>query len=165
MNPNIIAEAFPECAPIVKANIKELNRQAGEIKAELVRINSTAEYTDTDKMFLTEMYNTFLIDDIRKKKSKLKRVLAIMEPSKSKNKITQRHIEKAKDVRIRDVYEFQGRKVFICPFHDEKTPSFHVYANNTFHCFGCGANGDTISFIQRLHNTDFIHAVKFLNGM
>lgn len=36
-----------------------------------------------------------------------------------------------------------------CPFHEEKTPSFTVYPKtNTFHCFGCGASGDTIEFIQ-----------------
>jgi DNA primase len=35
-----------------------------------------------------------------------------------------------------------------CPFHEEKTPSFTIYPKtNTFHCFGCGKNGDTIEFI------------------
>lgn len=37
-----------------------------------------------------------------------------------------------------------------CPFHEDKDPSLKVYTNtNTFNCFGCGANGDTIEFIQQ----------------
>ena len=37
-----------------------------------------------------------------------------------------------------------------CPFHDDKTPSLKIYEKtNTFHCFGCGATGDQIEFIQK----------------
>jgi replicative DNA helicase len=39
-----------------------------------------------------------------------------------------------------------------CPFHDEKTPSFHVYPNQTFHCFGCGANGTVIDYVMFREN-------------
>ncbi|MCR5150519.1 MAG: DNA primase [Clostridiales bacterium] len=49
----------------------------------------------------------------------------------------------------------------LCPFHNEKTPSFTVYTGeNAFHCFGCGAHGDSIGFIMRIENLDFIEAVK-----
>jgi len=41
-----------------------------------------------------------------------------------------------------------------CPFHEDKTPSFTIYPKtNTFHCFGCGKNGDVIEFIQLKENT------------
>ena len=51
----------------------------------------------------------------------------------------------------------------LCPFHNEKTPSFNVSADNQFfHCFGCGANGDVISFVQQHENIDFIDSVKML---
>ena len=44
----------------------------------------------------------------------------------------------------------------LCPFHNEKTPSFHIYTeNNTFYCFGCGAGGDVITFIRRIENLDY----------
>ncbi|MBR3551924.1 MAG: DNA primase [Clostridia bacterium] len=60
----------------------------------------------------------------------------------------------------------RGRNlVGLCPFHNEKTPSFTVYpddANPHFHCFGCGAGGDVITFIRRIENLDYVEAVRFL---
>lgn len=50
-----------------------------------------------------------------------------------------------------------------CPFHHEKTPSFTVNADNQFyHCFGCGASGDAITFIREMESVDFMDAVKML---
>jgi DNA primase len=48
-----------------------------------------------------------------------------------------------------------------CPFHDEKTPSFYVYDDN-YHCFGCGAHGDAISFVMQSQGLTFIEAVNQL---
>jgi len=51
----------------------------------------------------------------------------------------------------------------LCPFHAEKTPSFHVHpARQFFHCFGCGASGDVISFVSRLEGRSFPEAVRLL---
>ena len=56
--------------------------------------------------------------------------------------------------------------VGLCPFHNEKTPSFTVYPeNNSFYCFGCGAGGDVISFVRRMENLDYIEAVKAVAQM
>ena len=50
-----------------------------------------------------------------------------------------------------------------CPFHQEKTPSFHVNVQkNFYHCFGCGANGDSISFLREHDNLNFTEAVEEL---
>ena len=44
----------------------------------------------------------------------------------------------------------------LCPFHDEKTPSFQVTpARGFFYCFGCGEGGDVITFIQKIDNLTF----------
>ncbi|MCL2107451.1 MAG: DNA primase [Oscillospiraceae bacterium] len=52
----------------------------------------------------------------------------------------------------------------LCPFHNEKTPSFAVYPdNNSFYCFGCGAAGSAVNFVMRIENLDFIEAVKALS--
>jgi DNA primase len=49
----------------------------------------------------------------------------------------------------------------LCPFHDEKTPSFSVHATRQFyHCFGCGVSGDVFSFVQKLDNVTFPEAVR-----
>lgn len=50
-----------------------------------------------------------------------------------------------------------------CPFHHEKTPSFSVNSlDQYYHCFGCGASGDVITFIREIESVDFIDAVKIL---
>jgi DNA primase len=49
----------------------------------------------------------------------------------------------------------------LCPFHNEKTPSFSVHATRQFyHCFGCGVSGDVFSFIQKIENITFPEAVR-----
>lgn len=51
----------------------------------------------------------------------------------------------------------------LCPFHDEKTPSFHVTPSRGFYyCFGCGEGGDVITFLQQQQNLSFIEAVQML---
>ena len=51
----------------------------------------------------------------------------------------------------------------LCPFHKEKTPSFHVSPERgTWHCFGCGLGGDGFSFIEKVEGVDFKGAMKIL---
>ncbi|WP_142104476.1 DNA primase [Pseudonocardia cypriaca] len=51
----------------------------------------------------------------------------------------------------------------LCPFHDEKTPSFNVRpSHGTFHCFGCGESGDAIAFLMKMDHISFVEAVERL---
>jgi DNA primase len=51
----------------------------------------------------------------------------------------------------------------LCPFHQEKTPSFTVSpARGTFKCFGCGEGGDAIAFVEKLDQVDFVGAIEAL---
>lgn len=51
----------------------------------------------------------------------------------------------------------------LCPFHNEKTPSFYVYPETqSYYCFGCGNGGDVVTFIKNIENLDYVEAVKFL---
>lgn len=60
---------------------------------------------------------------------------------------------------IRKGHEYSG----LCPFHNEKTPSFTVSEEKGFfHCFGCGAHGDAIGYVMRFENLTFPEAVKRL---
>lgn len=53
--------------------------------------------------------------------------------------------------------------VGLCPFHNEKTPSFTVYPDEgNFYCFGCGTGGDVITFIRRAENLEYVEAVRLL---
>ena len=58
----------------------------------------------------------------------------------------------------------RGRNLIgLCPFHNEKTPSFTVYPENgSYYCFGCGQGGDIITFTMRAENLDYVDAVKRL---
>src|SRR5213596_3365915 len=51
----------------------------------------------------------------------------------------------------------------LCPFHGEKTPSFHVNPSKGFYyCFGCGAKGDAITFVRETERLEFPEAVAYL---
>ena len=51
----------------------------------------------------------------------------------------------------------------LCPFHDEKSPSFHVRPNHGhFHCFGCGEGGDVYAFLQKIEHVTFVESVEML---
>jgi len=56
-----------------------------------------------------------------------------------------------------------ARYTALCPFHEEKTPSFSVSPDRgTYHCFGCGVGGDAISFVRETEGLDFVGAIEFL---
>lgn len=56
--------------------------------------------------------------------------------------------------------------VGLCPFHSEKTPSFHIFPDGqNFYCFGCESGGDVITFIRKIENLEYIEAIKFLAQM
>ena len=85
--------------------------------------------------------------------------------------IPQEYIQEV--VRRNDIEEVVGQYVQLrrrgrtlsglCPFHNEKTPSFVVYPDTqSFYCFGCGAAGDVISFVRKYNNLGYVEAVKQL---
>lgn len=52
----------------------------------------------------------------------------------------------------------------LCPFHEEKTPSFHIHKGDThYHCFGCGAHGDAITFLMQHAKMGFVEAIESLS--
>ena len=56
-------------------------------------------------------------------------------------------------------HEFWG----CCPFHDEKTPSFHIIpATQVWHCFGCGEGGDVFTYIMKRENLSFPESIRYL---
>ncbi|MCT2008361.1 DNA primase [Micrococcus lylae] len=68
-------------------------------------------------------------------------------------------VEEYVTLRSAGVGSFKG----LCPFHDERTPSFHIRpAVGTYHCFGCGEHGDVISFLMELEHTTFTETVERL---
>ena len=90
----------------------------------------------------------------------------LVEPPKTV--FSDEDIVRAKEYPIQDLFDGNlrhsyGKSIGLCPFHDESTPSFTIFEDNHFHCFGaCGAHGDSIEFYMKLHNASFIEAVKEL---
>mgnify|MGYP000857425637 CR=1 FL=1 len=77
--------------------------------------------------------------------------------------------EKAKQLSMKHVYELvTGEQVkrsnVRCVFHNERTPSMKIY-EDSFHCFGCGAHGDMIDFVQRKNNCSHKEALEFLSKL
>ncbi len=67
------------------------------------------------------------------------------------------------DISSRYGLGLNGRKAICCPFHREKTASFKLYAEKKkYHCFGCGADGDVISFAMRYFDISFGQAIARL---
>lgn len=64
-----------------------------------------------------------------------------------------------REVLLRYGYEPNNRGFMCCPFHLEKTPSMKIFEKD-YHCFGCGANGDVITFVQKLFNLSFPDTLK-----
>ncbi len=76
-------------------------------------------------------------------------------------------ITRAKDFPIDQLYpnqlrQFGGRYNGLCPFHNERTPSFFIFPDNRFYCYGCNESGDAIDFQMKLKNYDFMEAVRSL---
>jgi len=75
-------------------------------------------------------------------------------------RVTPQMIERARAYPIENLIELK-RNVALCPFHNERSPSFSV-KNNKYKCFGCDASGDSISLAMHLKNMTFKQAVEYL---
>lgn len=70
---------------------------------------------------------------------------------------------------MRKIFSYYGyrpdsRGFIKCPFHNEKTASMNLYADNTrWHCFGCGADGDSIDFVKKIEGTGVWNAAEKVN--
>ena len=80
--------------------------------------------------------------------------------------LTEDQIQTAREYPVVDLIESKRIKdSFCCPFHEEKTPSFHVYKDNHWYCFGCGKHGqNAIDFVVEKQKLTFTEAVRFLGG-
>jgi hypothetical protein len=55
-----------------------------------------------------------------------------------------------------------GRLIGLCPFHNEKTPSFVIFPEGRFYCFGCKEHGDAIDFVRKQQGLSYLQALNFL---
>lgn len=107
-------------------------------------------------------------------KQKAEPILKVIKRIDSRNikpsaqSITDEDITRAKEKPIEELYDGQligrKRKFGLCPFHNERSPSFYIFPDNRFKCYGCQLGGTSIDFIMQRDGVDFITAVKTLRG-
>lgn len=92
--------------------------------------------------------------------------LGLMVDDVRQNGLTEDQIQQARDFPVEDLIDTKkNRKMWCCPFHEEKTGSFHIYPNNGWHCFGCQAHGNNaIDYVMKKSKLEFVEAVKYLIG-
>ena len=163
-----VVDAFPEeCKAILP---KELRRVRKELKEYLDKIEDIQEsyIDDFERYFWVEAVKILMPCD---KKRLYYQLLEIQKLHNIRNKVGvmgKLDIIGAKNKPIERLHNFDKVRngMYSCPFHKENHGSFKIYRNtNTWHCFGaCGVGGDSIDFIMKLNNYNFIEAVKYLTG-
>lgn len=187
-----IVEAFPdECKKIVPKLYNKLNREYKKFREKRKQVYSSFNEFEVNDPFdikspepISESYDGKVLEtmsikmfenqcrDIELEKSlkRLRLIKQYLEPDKKDN-ITEGDIESVKSIPILSLYEFEKTKTgyrrfsACCPFHSEKTPSFFVFENNSYYCFGCHAHGDSIEFVMQRDKINFVESVKLLRKM
>jgi len=180
-----------EAKKVIPKKIKELQveRQDQANLAKITQIESDSNiknpFEDRSK-FIAWFQNEIVIYqcatkivEIDKHLARLRRELRVIKPPTTPKEISrQKALEKWEDdIKMAREYpletlaesylektrQFGSQIKALCPFHEEKTPSFVIYLNdNHFHCYGCGKHGDSIAFLMEKESVDFKEAVRRL---
>jgi len=171
---------FPEVKDILDAKIQDWLRIKGKLfcKKVLPELEKISQVKDEfSRWFWLQAYKTCLLPRgytrAVENLSRLKRLKLIATRPKYASKVEDRERSKliAKETSILSLYSFRklrkvgGRYQALCPFHAEDTPSFVIYPDNSFHCFGCQANGDSIDFVRKLRDFSYNEAIGSLVGV
>ena len=176
-----LIELFPEAKEIISEKIKEwqeIEREIveGQVKPFLRKLKGVKD--EIKRRFYKEslklMVNPMLVKAINNIQ-RLRRLefIANYRPKKdvkSKARDFEAKIEQAKQTPIVNIassflqLKKSGRNYkALCPFHQEKHPSFYLYPEtNSFYCFGCNQGGDVIKLVELAFNLEFKEAIEYL---
>jgi CHC2 zinc finger len=172
-----LLEIFPEAKGFIKPLLNELTKKQDalitKIRSDYEKIvdldHESGEYI-LNEAIIKHFLGVELVE-LDKHIARLKRLQYIASGKVHKGSITQEQIDVAKSVPIEDVINSplkrSGRNfVTLCPLHDEKTPSCHIYTEtNRFWCFGCNKGGNPIDVLTIRDGLDFKTAVSQLSGV
>ena len=85
-------------------------------------------------------------------------------PDYADSTVSEAELAEARRKEMKHFITLNNRRLALCPFHNERTPSFKV-DRNLWYCFGCGEAGDTIKFVMKQRNCGFKEAVKVINSL
>ena len=151
-------EQIKKCLKIVREKSKPENHWFWEM---VITVLDTSQLVEIEKQI---KHFTLLLN--------LTKNMTKEQPIKPKNLITDEMVKRAEERPIEDVIsniiklKKRGENLIgLCPFHNEKTPSFTVYTKtNSFYCFGCQKSGNTIKFVMEYHGLSFRDAIKLLTN-
>ncbi len=169
-------EMFPQFVKEIPKRIKDLEREKRNLVLTVRKYLKSIDknWTTNDKNFYLEQIKVFKVWDIveiERQIYNLKRYLAISKGRAIKGRISDEVIQLALSAPIKEVAIKAGIKLrksgrnftASCPFHHDRSPSLYLYPErNDYHCFGCGAHGNVINFVQQLHKYSFKGAVEYL---
>jgi hypothetical protein len=176
-----IIEAFPEeCKTILPREIRRLKKFVREYERQ-VKILTMRHFERFDEWFGLECLKILYEVNVTWYRpytpfNQLKILLKLQDeflnpPKENAMGYTAEQIARARLVPITTLYSFDklkknGQRISACcPFHTEKSPSFVIYPNNSYHCFGCQANGqNAVDFLIQLEQIPFAQAVARLQG-
>lgn len=171
-----ITDIFPEAREIIPELLSELAQRRNTIleaiKARAKAINAESS-DETYRYFWKKWLRLTLgadLQQIDKNMARLERMIRAINGLQPANGLTDDLIRIAKATPVESVINQQFRKtgstlVGLCPFHQERTPSFHIFKSNRGHCFGgCGKGGDVIDIYMLLQGCSFKEAVFALAG-
>jgi len=170
--PHELINAFPEVQrDFILPKLRELEVEITTLKKAIKR--QLQEIGDMDDAwFVEEVIKAFNVSKLLELEARYNRLGRYLPIKESKGRLNPSAIERARTYPIVKLAEellgnvkrcgstYRG----LCPFHQEKTPSFYLYSDsNRYHCFGCQAHGDVIDLAQKLNNLSFVEAVNYLS--
>jgi hypothetical protein len=165
---------FPESKQIVPALIKELEQHRDDLLRKIISRNASVNAESSDEVyryFWKLWFMRYEVKTIDHKLARLRRQLRVTKGNPiPKGALNNDLILAAKALPIESIFSQQLRKTGntltgLCPFSEERTPSFFIYKNsNRCWCFGCQQGGNTIDAYMKLHDCNFKTAVTELTG-
>ena len=167
-------EIFPGAKDLLPKILEEREADAAALRELVKRRIAGARGTGPIEEYRTRL--SLLIGEgadyakVQEDIARLKRQIAYASGVKQKTvgRVSEADIILARGVPIPSLLNIKWRRSgqqvqTLCPLHPDKTPSFTIYGDNHWHCFGCNAHGDVITLVQRLHGLSFVDAVRYIN--
>lgn len=159
-----LLKIFPEAKVYLKQRLKELKKEIKTLTSEIEKNLKDIYKNIEDEFaiwFYEEVVKTWKGEKLNQMDNEIKKLQWLLNPDgKKSNRITESMIQKAKEYPFENLIESK-RKFALCPFHNEKNPSFYI-KNNWGYCFSCGWHGDVIKFLMERDELNFQEAIKHL---
>jgi hypothetical protein len=171
---DLLSDPPPWLKTIAQEKYGELSDKINEYKRDVVsQLNNnflTSHSPTLRTLVLAHLTDTYPIKELEQQAKRFQRLFATY-PTSNHNHLSPQELEHLKHSNpIEELHAFEkiittspNRLKALCPFHEEKTPSFTIYTNtNSYFCYGCNAGGDVIAFLMKLHGIEFKEAIKYL---